>query len=48
MKNLFKPYNTISEKVLFAVKRVIKSGILSGYQGANNYEFMGGKEVKKI
>lgn len=48
MKNLFKPYNTISEKELFAVKRVIKSGILSGYQGANNYEFMGGKEVKKF
>lgn len=49
MKNhIFKPYNTINQNEIKAVKKVLESGVLSGYQGARTKEFMGGYQVKKF
>ena len=43
-----KRYNSIGNEELIAVKKVIKSGVLSDFVGAQGKNFEGGKYVKKF
>jgi dTDP-4-amino-4,6-dideoxygalactose transaminase len=44
----FDPFKTIGDEEVEAAVRVVKSGALSGYIGADGPAFMGGKEVLKF
>ena len=44
----FKPYNVVGRNEIKAVKRVINSGILTGFMGNWSKGFFGGKEVQKF
>ena len=43
-----KRYNSIGKEEILAVKKVMKSGILSDYIANSGKYFLGGKEVKKF
>ena len=44
----FKIDNSIDEKDIKAVIKVMKTGVLSGFVASNNKFFKGGREVKKF
>lgn len=46
IKNNFKRFNTIDEREVEAVTKVLKSGVLSGFIGAAGEAFLGGPEVQ--
>ncbi len=43
-----KRYNSIGREEQLAVKKVIKSGVLSDFVGSNSKKFLGGKNVQKF
>jgi len=45
IKYKFKKFNTIDKKELLAVKKVLKSGVLSSFLGSKSKNFYGGKKV---
>lgn len=44
----FPPHITTDEKDIESALRVLKRGLLSGYEGSNNELFMGGPEVQQL
>ena len=48
IKEMFPRYNTIGKEEIDAANRVLESGILSGFVGAEGEGFNGGEEIKKL
>ncbi len=48
IKNLFKNYNSIGVEELNAAKKVIESGVLSQFIGADDKDFLGGPKVQEF
>ena len=48
IKNKFSPYKTIGKEEISAANKVLKSGILSGFEASKSQKFYGGKFVRKF